>query len=265
MHVFLHELKAHRKGLFFWSFGMFLLILSGMAKYVAYQDAGQSMISLVHQLPRTIQILFGLTGFDLSTASGFYGLLFLYIALMAALHAVLIGTDVIANEERDRTAEFLFVKPIARSAIVTGKLLAGLVNVVVFNLVTTLSSVLIVSRFNKGASATHDILVLMAGLLFIQLLFFFAGAMIAAVNRRPKRSASLATALLLLTFIVSFFVNFNAKLDWLKYLTPFQYFNAQTLTNTGRLDPLYITISILSIAVMLIITYWIYDKRDLSV
>jgi ABC-2 type transport system permease protein len=265
MNIFLHELKSHRKGLFFWSLGMVALVASGMAKYATYQAAGQSIISIIDQLPKTVQTIFGLTGFDLSTASGFYGVLFLYISLMATVHAILIGTDLIANEERDKTAEFLFVKPISRTAVITYKLLAGLVNLIIFNLVTTVSSVVIVGYFNKGASVTQDILVLMIGLFFLQLLFFFAGVAIAAVNKKPKRSASLATALLLVTFILSFLINFNAKLDWLKYLTPFKYFDAKALITTHSLDPVYVVLSLVIITGLVVTTYVTYTKRDLSV
>lgn len=265
MNIFLRELKSHRKGLLFWSLGMVALVASGMAKYAVYQNTGQSIVSIIGQLPKTVQIIFGLTGFDLSTASGFYGVLFLYISLMATVHAILIGTDLIAHEERDKTAEFLFVKPISRANIITYKLLAGLVNLVIFNLVTTVSSVLIVGHFNKGAPVTKDILVLMVGLFFLQLLFFFAGVAIAAANRKPKRSASLATSLLLVTFILSFLINFNARLDWLKYLTPFKYFDAKALIDSGRPDPVYVSISIVAIAALLAVTYQVYDKRDLSV
>lgn len=264
MNLFLRELRSHRKALTFWSIGMVALLASGMAKFAAYQAAGQSIISLVHQLPQTVQVVFGITGFNLSTASGFYGLLFYYIALMAAVHAVLIGTDVIANEERDKTVEFLLVKPISRSRIITYKLLAGLVNLVIFNLVTLVASIVFVAYFNKGASATKDILVLMLGLSFIQLLFFFAGVAVAAVNKKPKRSTSLATALLMVTFVLSFLINFSAGLDWLKYFTPFKYFDAKSLIDSGHPNPVFVSISVILIVAMLVTTYKAYNSRDLQ-
>src|SRR5512137_2892016 len=136
MNVFLREMKAHRWGLFFWCIGIVLLVYAGMAKYAAYSAAGQSVVEVMDQLPKAIKVVFGLSGFDLGTAAGFYGVLFLYLAVMAAVHAVLLGAHLIAKEERDHTSEFLFAKPASRSKVITGKLLAGLVNLIVFNLVT---------------------------------------------------------------------------------------------------------------------------------
>ena len=115
MNVFLREMKAHRWGLLFWSLGMVMMIYSGMAKYGAYEAAGQSVEVILAQIPRSMQAVFGMTGFDLTTAAGFYGMLFLYLAVMGAVHASLLGAHLIAKEERDHTSEFLYAKPASRS------------------------------------------------------------------------------------------------------------------------------------------------------
>ena len=242
---------------------MIALVVSGMAKFAAYSNAGQSITDLIAQLPYAIQTIFGLTGFDLSKASGFYGVLFIYIALMATVHAVLLGTDIISKEERDKTFEFLFVKPISRAKVITAKVFAGLFSLLVLNLITFVTSLYSVSYFGKGDFVGSDIMLMMAGLLFLQLLFFFAGAAIAAVSKKPKSASSLATSAVLFSFIVSFLVNISSSLDPLKYLTPFKYFDAKTMMADGRLDPLYVTISLVVIVGLIVTTYVKYPKKDL--
>ncbi len=108
MNIYRREMKAHRWGLLFWCLGMLFLVMSGMAKYAAYKGAGQSVAEIMAGIPKSMQVIFGLSGFDLTKASGFYGILFLYMAVMAAVHAVLLGASVIAEEERDKTSEFLY-------------------------------------------------------------------------------------------------------------------------------------------------------------
>ena len=44
---------------------------------------------------------------------------------MATVHAAMLGADIISKEERDKTAEFLFVKPISRNKIIISKLLGS--------------------------------------------------------------------------------------------------------------------------------------------
>lgn len=265
MNIFLRELIAYRKGILFWSLGMIALVGSGMAKYAGYQSTGQSINTILAQFPKSVQVIFGISGFDLTRASGFYGVLFLYIALMATIHAVLLGTDIISKEERDRTTEFLFVKPISRATILTSKLAGGFVNLVILNLATLFSSIYFVGIFNKSASVTPDILILISGLLILQLLFFMIGAAIAATSPKPKASSSTAASVLLLTFILSMFISINSKLDNLKYFTPFKYFDAHTLMEQGQLDPIYVLISIVVIVGLLFTAYRSYARRDLEV
>lgn len=265
MNIFLRELKVHRLPLLFWSLGMVMLIGSGMAKFAAYETAGQSVEQIMATLPRAILVVFGISGFDLETASGFFGVLFLYIAVMASVHAALLGSTLIAKEERDRTSEFLHSKPISRDRVLTGKMLAGLVLVVILNLVTTVSSFVFVGNFAKDEPFEREVVVLMAGLLFLQLIFFAIGAAVAGVSRRPKAAASRATSVMFLTFLMYYLVNLNEDLGFLRYLSPFKYFDAATLMTDGALNPLFVVLSVVIIAAAVVGTYRFYSARDLTV
>lgn len=264
MNIIKRELKAHRWGLLFWSIGMVFLVMSGMAKFAAYEQAGQSAAVLLEGLPKTIQVIFGLSGFDLSKASGFYGILFLYIAVMGAVHAVLLGSGLVSKEERDHTSEFLYPKPVSRTRVITSKLLAGLVNLVAFNLVTMASSFYFVDVYGGGETFTGDILLLMTGLFFLQLVFFSLGALVAGVVHKPKRAPSMATNIMLIAFVLYYIVNLDENVEFLKYFTPFKYFDAALVMKDG-LDPVYVALSVFIIAVAIIGTYRFYGSRDLSI
>lgn len=265
MNVFLREMKAHGRALLFWVLGMVALVYSGMAKYAAYEAAGQSVEAMIDQIPKTVQAVFGFSGFDLTTAAGFYGVLFLYIAVMGAVHASLLGSGLISKEERDRTSEFLYVKPASRARIVTSKLGAGVANLVIFNLATLASSLYFVDYYNRDEPINAEILVMMAGLLLLQLIFFSIGAAVAGVVRRPKLAPTIATAAMFLTFLLSFLINLDEDLDFLKYFTPFKYFDAATLMADVALDPVYVVLSVAIVALALVGTYRFYSARDLRV
>ena len=196
MNIFIREIKAHRKSLIIWGVCMILMIVSGMSKYGGSIASGQSMNELMSKMPKSMQAIIGSGSFDLSKASGYYGILFLYLVLMATIHATMLGTDIIAKEERDRTFEFLMVKPISRKTIITSKLLAALVNIVIFNIITFVFSIMMVSYYGKGEAVTGDIAILMLGMFILQLIFLLIGTSIAAISKNPKTSTSLATAIL---------------------------------------------------------------------
>ncbi len=100
MNIFIVEMKAHRKSLIIWAFGILFMVAAGMGKYVGMSSSGQSINELLYQMPNSMKAIMGVGTLDLSKASGFYGVLFLYLVLMATIHAVMIGADIISKEER---------------------------------------------------------------------------------------------------------------------------------------------------------------------
>lgn len=264
MNIFFRELKFYSKSLVFWSVGMLALIFSSMVKYSAFQSSGSSINDLVAQFPQSVQTILGLNGFDITQAIGFFGMLFMYLALMITIHAVLLGAGIISKEERDKTSEFLLTKPISRVKIITSKIAAGLVSLVIINLVTLGASIYFIEYFEHNNADTKNIFILIVGLFIMQLIFFFIGTAVAAISKKPKSATSIATAGLLTTFIMTFLVNINHSFDNLKYLTPFKYFDAKDILASQNLDLVYVLISIIIIAALITSTYIFYKKRDMK-
>lgn len=265
MNVFMREMKANRKALIIWSIGIFFMVASSMVKYAGLSASGQSINDLLAQMPQSLKAIMGMGTFDLSTATGYYGVLFIYLAMMATVHATMLGANIISKEERDKTAEFLFSKPISRNEIITSKLLASLVNLLIFNLVTLVSSILMVQKYSKGEAVIGDITRLMVGMLILQLIFLFIGTAIAAISKHPKAAPSFATGILLFTFMLSIAIDMNRRIENLKYLTPFKYYDAKNLIYTRGFEPVYVILSVVIIAVLFWVTYVFYKSRDLNV
>ncbi|MED3561057.1 ABC transporter permease subunit [Bacillus xiapuensis] len=266
MNLFLREMKSNRKSLIIWCFGILFMVVAGMGKYEGYSSAsGQSINELMSSLPKSLQAMMGVGELDFSTPIGFYGMLFAYLLLMAAIHALMVGANIIAKEERDKTTEFLMAKPISRTRIVTAKLSAALVNVIVFNLVTLVLSVAMITKFNKAGDPIDVIYTLIAGMFILQLIFLVLGSAIAATIKKPKRAASIGTAILLIMYILSIAADLNHKLDGIKYVSPFKYYEAKRVLTDGALDPLFASISFVAIVGLLTATYIFYGKRDLNV
>jgi len=265
MNVFWRELRFYRKSLALWSLGMVILVWSSMVKYDTFETSGQSITELISQFPETIQTIFGFTGFDLSKASGFFGVMFMYLALAVTIHAVMLGAGIISKEERDKTSEFLFVKPITRAKIITAKISASLISIVILNLVTYVSSIYYVGIYSKDEAFNQEMFLMMLALFILQVIFFAIGTVIASISRRPKLSSSIAAGFLLLTFIITYIINFNQDFDFMKYLTPFKYFEAKDILSNSALSLEYLILSGAIVGVSIVLTYLNYIKRDLDV
>lgn len=265
MNIFKREMRANRKSLIIWSLGVIFMVVAGMGKYSSLESTGQSMDALMADMPKSLQAIMGTGTLDLSSPIGYFGVLFLYLAVMAAIHAAMLGSNLIAKEERDKTAEFLLVKPVSRIKVITSKLSAALVNILIFNMVTFASSVGMVQKYAEGEDLTGDVTKLMIGMFILQLIFLVTGTAIAAFYKNAKKATSLATGILLILFILSIAIDMNEKLDGLKYFTPFKYYDAKIVLNQGGFEPLYLGVSAVLFLVLTVMTYIFYKNRDMNI
>jgi ABC-2 type transport system permease protein len=79
---------------------------------------------------------FSLQAFNLTTVTGFFGIMFTYLRALLSIAATMWGSDIISKEERDKTVEFALTLPVTRGRVVTAKALAALVNCVGLLLIT---------------------------------------------------------------------------------------------------------------------------------
>lgn len=265
MNIFLKELKFQRKPLLLWCIGAVLMIIAGMAKYEGYSAQGQSINQLISDIPKTIRIVLGFGEVDVSTISGYYTILYIYMLLMAAIHASMLGAGMIAKEERGKTYEFLLVKPVSRNTVITAKLAAAFINIVIYNAVNFISFMVVIGKYSSdGADINRGISLTMAGMFILQLLFMVLGSALAAVKRRSKSAASMAAAIMLFTYLLSVAIDLNESLNVLKYVTPFKYFEAKNLLFGGGLDIGNILLALVIIAALTAVTYRCYSKKDLQ-
>ena len=196
---------------------------------------------------------------------GYFGLLYLYLVIMASIHAAMLGAAIISKEERDKTAEFLFVKPISRATIISAKLGASIVIVVIFNLVTLLSSIVFVDFFNAGKLGhvryctingwnVHD-----AASLFVPL-----GSRCGICEKAKVVYPDINGHLVDHIYYVCWH-RFEKNLEGLKYVTPFKYYEAKNLLHDGGFEGKFVALSLLLMAAFILTTYVFYRKRDLHI
>jgi ABC-2 type transport system permease protein len=264
MNIFIRELKANLKSLIIWSVIIIVLIMMAVAKFSAFANDPE-MLKMLDSMPPALMDALSMRAFNLTTLSGFYGIMFIYFSLMSAIAAAMWGSDIISKEERDKTVEFSLVLPVTRSKVVTAKALAALINCIAFVLVTWLVSLVAARSFDPEPGFSSFLALEMRAMFAIELIFLAIGLLLGCAMKQYKRSASVAVAIILTAYFVSIVTVMQEKLDFLKYFTPFKYFDAGELFRTGKMDSTYLLISAAIIVVCVAAAYWIYNKRDLYI
>jgi ABC-2 type transport system permease protein len=258
-------MKANRKSLFFWCLGVIALIGSGMGKYTGMEASGESITELMKEMPKVILAVFGMNGLDLNTAAGYYGVVFFLLLIMTSIHAGILGAGIISKEERDKTSEFLFVKPVSRVRAISFKILAAITNVLILNLVSLAISVVMAKSVAREENLTSLICRMSLAMFIVQLIFLFLGTALASISKNSSKSAGRATTFVLVTYVMSVIIDFSDKLDFLKYFTPFKYFEPKNIVSGDGFEPVFIILSVAVIGILIGATYAFFPRRDLQI
>jgi len=265
MNIVLRELRAHLRSFLIWAGTMVFLIFAGLMKYSAFQKTGEAVNEIFDSLPAGLQAILGMDAeMDLTSIGVFYSIFFLYFLLLMSVHSTMLGASIIAKEERDKTADFLLVKPIRRSRAVTAKVIAALIMIFLFNQITFLVSAVMVGQYNlTGVSLTGPIFRLMAILSAVQILFLGIGLFLGAFARNAERASGIGTGIILGTFLLKILIEINQDFEGLTFLSPFSYFNAYEIMFDGAIPFGYVVLCIGTAICGIAGTYLVYRKRDL--
>ncbi len=256
MNIFLRELRANLKSLLIWSLIVSFLIMMAVAKFSGFANDPE-MVKMLDSMPPALLDALSMRAFNLTTLSGFYGVMFIYFSLMAAIAAAMWGSDIISKEERDKTVEFSLVLPVSRSRVVTAKALAALVNCIAFVLITWLVSLVGVRSYQPDQEFYQFLALEMQALFLIELIFLAIGLLLGCAMKQYKRAGSTAVAIILLAYFLSIVIVLQEKLDFLKYVTPFKYYDA--------VEGIYLVLTAGIIIVCVALAYVTYNKRDLYI
>jgi len=262
--IFIHELRANRRSLIIWCFISLLIVASGFSKFTAYAG-NPEMLALLDSLPPAMLAILNTQAFNLTTLTGFFGVMFVYFALLLSIAAVMWGSDIIAKEENDKTVEFALSLPVKRSAMVTGKTLAAVINCAVLLLFTLAVTLFSSASYQTSREYYNFVALSMAALFIMQLVFLSAGIFLGCAMKQHRRVGAVAVSILLLTYIFSILATLNDNFSFLKVFSPFMYFDPADLLHKGTIDPLFLLISAGVIIACLAGAYLTYSRRDLYI
>jgi ABC-2 type transport system permease protein len=264
MNIFVRELKSGLKSLLIWGVIVVLFVIVGVSKFQAYYG-NPEMLKILDCMPAAMLDAFNMRAFNLTTVSGFFGIMFSYFALIVSIAAAMWGSDIISKEERDKTVEFSLTLPVTRARVVTAKALAALVNCIGLLLVTWGASVVGTMRYPPEAGFSRFLTLCMLAMFVMELVFLAIGIFLGCAMKQYRRAGSVAVTLLLGTFFLSVISSMNTDLDFLRYLSPFRYFDAGLMLREARLDPVFVGLSLAIVVVSMAGAYLTYARRDLYI
>ena len=262
MTLYKHELKMNRVSFLIWLVGV-LAMSAGCIFLFPLIDDSMADMSEAFASMGGFSAAFGMDRLASTTLEGFFGTeIGTIFALGGGMYAALLGITALSKEESGHTAEFLHTLTLGRCGIVTGKLLAILTCIALFDL--TALGVFIGSAAIIGETLSLKCLV---GYILAQ---FAAQTELASVclavsaySRRSSLGVGLGIALVL--YVLDIVARITEQADFLRYITPFSFSNAtDVFVNKGAIDTVPLCIGIGVTVISIAAAYLIYRKRDIA-
>jgi ABC-2 type transport system permease protein len=262
MNIIIRELWANRKSLIIWSVSMIAFVVMTFAEFSAYYK-NPEMLAVIEAMPREMLEAFGMAGANLTTVSGYMGVATEPINLALGIYAVLLGNGIIAKEERDKTAGFLMTLPVTRIRVITGKLMAAAICCAILLAVVAGSIMVSILPYEVEEEFPAFMLLVIFTAYATMLIFLSIGMFLAALIRRHKISGGLGIGLIFALYLASIIAGLSENMDFLKYVSPFKYFEASQLLRDLAIEPIHAVLSAATIVLALVGTYIAYERRDL--
>ncbi|MCM3585941.1 ABC transporter permease [Mesobacillus maritimus] len=262
MNMFLQELKAYQKPTIIWSISIVAIVILFMALFPAFSRDADEFMKVLEGFPEELTRAIGLTFETLTNVLGYFSYAFLYIKLCGAVQAMNLGLSIVSKETRNKTAEFLFTKPVTRTQVLTSKLLAAVTSLLFTNLLFLFSVIVTVEIVKTADYSRQGLWMIAASLFFLQLIFLGLGMFTAVFIPRVKSVISVSLGLVFAFFIVGM-ISSSTDDEGLRYLTPFNYVNDYYIIEHLNYEMQYIGIGLAIICLTVILSFVIYRKKDI--
>ncbi len=262
MNMYLHELKSLRKSTIIWTCSMIALAVIYFSIYPSIANDAADIKKLLGGYPAPLRAALGITLDNIASVLGFYSMVFSFITLCGAIQAMIFGTSVLSKEGRERTADFLLVKPVSRMAVVSAKLSAAFTMILATDLVYYAAVSFTASVVKATDYSIKLFFMINLTLFFIQLIFLAIGLVVSVFFTKLKSVLPISLGVVFGFYIVGALIA-TGDSDAARFISPFKYFDiTYIMTNASYEAPYLITGAVIVIAAV-VVSYIIYQKKDI--
>ena len=260
------ELKINFKSLIIWLgimmfiFGIVFLVYPSIIN----SENAKDMHKFMELFPPEVLATFNM---DLASIDSVFGWFqtegFVLLALLGGLYSATLGGTILIKEESDKTIEFLVSKPISKNKIVTSKIVVGVINITLFVILNAIFTFI-------GFKLSDDLhikkwLLITVGPIIVFYSLFFISMLASTFMNKSRKSMTISLAIVLLGYFLQTISKLSDKIEWLKYISPFELFDSRlAIANTElSISRTFIGIGIIFTSGLLI--YYRYNKKELVI
>lgn len=263
MNMYIYELKSLRKSAAIWTCVMIALAALFLAVYPGMVNEAEDFKELLSNYPETVRAMLGINLDYITSILGFYSMIFSFIILCGAIQAMNLGVSILSKEARERTADFLLVKPVSRAAVVSAKLLAGLTTILMTNILFNAAAFIMANMVKTADYNKKLFLMINLTMLFIQLIFLAVGMLVSVFFKRLKTVLPISLGVVLGLYMLGALIATGKDDDIARFISPFKYFDIAYIIKNAGYETAYLITGAAVVIVSIAASYIIYIRKDI--
>lgn len=261
MTIVKHELRRGKLSLLIWSASI-AFMLGICVLFFPEMENQMEQVSSVFADMGNFSAAFGMDRLNFGEFLGFFcvecGNI---LGIGGAMYAALLGITALSGEEKEHTAEYLLTHPVSRAQVITGKLLAVVVQITALNLINAAVTALMVMVIGETPD-TKTLALLFLAYYLLQLNIAAITFGISAFLRRGSLGIGLGLALGF--YFVNIIANLTEDAKVLKYITPFSYTEGADIVAEKALELPYLAAGLAMAVIGIAVAYYQYSRKDIS-
>ncbi len=263
MNIYLYELKDQRKSALIWLGSLTGLVAMFFAIYPSIASDAADFKELMSHYPAVVREMLGINLDYITSLLGYYSMIFSFILLCAAIQAMNLGVSILSKENRERTADFLLVKPVSRTAIVSAKLLSSFTSIVLIDAVYFLATY-VLADFVKTENYSWRILFLMnLSMFFTQIIFWAMGILISLFFQKIRNVLPISLGFVFGFYMGGALLAVGKSEKILRFLSPFKYYDLSYIMKHSGYEIRYLILGVFIVTVCIALSYILYNKKDI--
>ena len=263
MNIFLHELKSLRKTTIIWTISLVALLALYLSIYPGMAKDAEDFKTLLGNYPEPVRAILGIDLDNITSILGFYSMIFSFIVVFGAVQAMNLGVSILSRESRERTADFLLVKPVSRTTIVTAKLLAAFTDIVITNVIFLAVSFIMANAVKTADFDLKAFFLINLTLFFIQVMFLAIGMICSVFFKKLKNILPLSLGVVFGLYMIGALIATGKDVDATRYISPFRYFDIHYIMKNSSYEFSYMITGIAIVVISIIVSYIVYNKKDI--
>ena len=255
-----HELKQGSRTLAIWTASIGFLVAICLFLFPEMKGEMDNVSDMFASMG-SFTAAFGMDRLNFGTLIGFYAVeCGNILGLGGAFFASLIAVSALAKEEKERTAEFLLSHPVSRVSVISSKLAALVVQIVVMNVVIFALSAACIAIIGEEPT-WKEIYLLHLAYFLLQLELAGICFGLSAFLRRGSLGIGLGIAAMM--YFLNIIANISEKAEFLKFITPFGYAEGADIVSNDSLDGKLVLVGMAFAVVGVAAAYFWYSRKDI--